>query len=173
MHNKQNTIEISTKSLLANYRYLSSLNSQIKIAPVLKSNAYGHGLVEIAQILDPIGAPFFCVNSFAEAYALWKKEVKTPIHIMGYVDPSDLHEETFPFSYTTYNYEQLEAINKYQPGSDIHIFVDTGMHREGFRVNKLPALLKTLQQFPHVKLVDLCLTLHQAINQKVSRRACN
>ncbi len=47
-----NTIEISKKNLLNNYRYLSSINRMLKIAPVLKSNAYGHGLIPIAKLLS-------------------------------------------------------------------------------------------------------------------------
>lgn len=153
--NQQNVVSLSTNRLRHNYKYLSSLNPKISIAPVLKSNAYGHGLIEIATMLDDVGAPFFCINSFSEAYVLWKNRIKTPVHIMGYVDPKNLEQEIFPFSYTTYNYEQLEAINKYQPGADVHIFVDTGMHREGFRIDKLPTLLNALQKFPNLKIVGL------------------
>ncbi len=147
-----NRIFLSRENLLHNYRYLQSLNPQIQIAPVLKSNAYGHGLVEIARILDTVHAPFFCVNSFSEAYTLYKNGIRTPLHIMGYVDPEQIKHERFPFSYTTYNYHQLEAINTYQPGSTIHIFVDTGMHREGFRLGLLPTLLGNLKQFPHLRI---------------------
>ena len=49
-----NIVEISKKRLIGNYRYLSSLNHKIKVAPVLKSNAYGHGIVEVGRILDKI-----------------------------------------------------------------------------------------------------------------------
>ena len=53
-----NKIEISKKNLLSNYRYLSSLNRRVKIAPVIKSNAYGHGLIPIAKILETTQKPF-------------------------------------------------------------------------------------------------------------------
>ncbi len=153
--NYQNEILLSLSSLKHNYTYLSSLNPKIAIVPVLKSNAYGHGLLEIATMLDDSNTPFFCVNSFSEAYLLWKNGIKTKIHIMGYVDPENLREEPLPFSYTTYNYKQLEALNKHQPGGTIHIFVDTGMHREGFRIDKLPALIKSMKHFPRLKIDGL------------------
>ena len=85
-----NLIEISRDNLLHNYKVLSSINPKIKIAPVLKSNAYGHGMKEIAKILDSSpsaqndgsgGAPFFCVDSIYEAYELYKASIKTPILI--------------------------------------------------------------------------------------------
>jgi len=49
-----NKIEISLSSLKHNYKYLSSIDKRIKVAPVLKSNAYGHGIELIAKALDKI-----------------------------------------------------------------------------------------------------------------------
>ena len=46
------TIEISKDNLLHNYKVLSSINKKVKVAPVLKSNAYGHGIKEIAKSLQ-------------------------------------------------------------------------------------------------------------------------
>ena len=147
-----NTILLSRQNLLHNYSYLSSLNKAIRIAPVLKSNTYGYGLSEVAEILDTVKAPFFCVNSFYEAYALHKVQVKTPILIMGYVDQEDLKSGSYPFSYAAYNYSQLQTINAYQKNAGVHIFVDTGMHREGFRVHKLPLFLRNLKKYSGIKI---------------------
>jgi len=139
-----NIIEISKENLLHNYKVLSSLNRGIKIAPVLKSNAYGHGLMEVARVMDQAGAPFFCVDSIYEAYELLKAEIKTPILIMGYVQPENLKVKKLPFKYAVSTLDLAEAINKYQPSSGVHIFVDTGMHREGVLISELPEFLKKL-----------------------------
>ncbi len=126
-----NKIEISERALKDNYKFLNKLNPNISIAPVLKSNAYGHGLSQIATVLDVLNPPFFCVDSIFEAYQLYKLKIKTPILIMGYVDPQNLKTKKLPFSYTVWDLEQVEAINRYQKGAGIHVFVDTGMNREG------------------------------------------
>ncbi len=63
-----NKIFILKENLLSNYRYLSKVNHTIKIAPVLKSNAYGHGIIEVAKILDSQNCPFFCVDYRFEPY---------------------------------------------------------------------------------------------------------
>src|SRR5258708_15345691 len=97
-----NTIEISQHALTANYQYLSNL-SRLKVAPVLKSNAYGHGLVLTAKILDQLNPPFFCVDSLYEAYELYKVGIKTKILIMCYVNPENLRTKKLPFYYTVYN----------------------------------------------------------------------
>ena len=136
-HYNLNQIELSKNNLLANYDYLSSLDKNIRIAPVLKSNAYGHGLVLIAKALDTVGAPFFCVDSLHEAYELYKANIQTAILIMGYIDPRNLQTKKLPFSYAVFDKKMLFAIKKYQPHAGIHLFVDTGMHREGINLEDL------------------------------------
>ena len=140
-----NRIEISRSALVHNYQYLSNLNKKILIAPVLKSNAYGHGLVQVAKLLDPLGAPFFCVDSIYEAYELLKAGIKTKILIMGYIDPENLKVKKLPFSYAVYNEEQLKVINKYQKGAGIHIKFDSGMHRLGITIDELSKFINTLK----------------------------
>src|SRR5258708_2270824 len=149
-----NTIEISQHALTANYQYLSNL-SRLKVAPVLRSNAYGNGLVLTAKILDQLNPPFFCVDSLYEAYELYKVGIKTKILIMGYVNPENLRTKKLPFSYAVYNQELVAAINKYQPHAGIHIFVDTGMHREGISIKELPEFISLVKQFKNINIEGL------------------
>ncbi len=139
-----NVVEVFQKNLLSNYEYLQSFG--LKVAPVLKSNAYGHGLVEVAKILDKKSPPFFCVDSLYEAYELLKAGIKTKILIMGYVDPESLITKRLPFSFTLYTLEQMKVLSKYQPQSPVHIFVDSGMHREGFQLDILQKVTEELHK---------------------------
>jgi alanine racemase len=139
-----NRIEISSTSLQHNYNYLAK-SSGLSIAPALKSNAYGHGLIETAKILDPLGAPFFCVDSIYEAYELLKNNIKTPILIMGYIHPDNLKVKKLPFSFAVSTPAMLEAITTYQPHAGIHIFVDTGIRREGIPMDDLDAFIAHVQ----------------------------
>jgi alanine racemase len=136
-----NAIEVSAAALEHNYTYLAK-SSGLAIAPVLKSNAYGHGLGLVAKVLDDSGAPFFCVDSMYEAYELLKQKVKTPILITGYVDPRNLKVKRLPFSYAVSTKEMLESVCKYQPHAGIHIFIDTGMHREGISMESLQDVIE-------------------------------
>ena len=72
-----NLIELSGKNLRSNFRYISKLNRNVSIAPVLKSNGYGHGLTQIATVLDSMNPVFFCVDSLFEAYQLLNLNLKT------------------------------------------------------------------------------------------------
>jgi alanine racemase len=150
-----NRILISRSSLLHNYQYLSSINPQIKIAPVLKSNAYGHGLNLLGDLLDAEGAPFLCVDSLLEAHQLKKVGIKTPILIMGYVDPKSLRRKKLPFSFTVYDLNLARIINEFQKGVEVHIFVDTGMHREGVLLEDLPKFIRSLKLLRSLNVVGL------------------
>lgn len=147
-----NLVEINKKHLISNYRELSKINPKIKIAPVLKSNAYGHGLIKVAKVLDSLNLPFICVDSLYEAYELLKAKVKSQILIMGYIDPDNLKVKKLPFSYAVYDLKLLEVINKYQKEASVHIKVDTGMNRLGVKIKDIPDFLAELKNFPSVNV---------------------
>lgn len=161
-----NTIEVSKENLLKNYKYLSSLEKGVKPAPVLKSNGYGHGITLIGKILDKVNAPFFCVDSLYEAYQLYKDKIKTPILIMGSTDSENLKVKKLPFSWAVYDLDFLKAIDKYQPNAGVHIFVDTGMGREGLLLNELPLFLEELKKLPNIKVEGLMSHFASADNNK-------
>lgn len=125
------------------------------MAPVLKSNAYGHGIVEVGKILDPLGCPFFCVDSIYEAYQLYRAKIKTPVLIMGYVDPNNLKVKHLPFQYCLWDLERARALDRYQKGVKIHIFVDTGMHREGVSLDELEDFLKQIKLLKNITIEGL------------------
>lgn len=147
-----NILEISRKNLISNYKYLKKITPKVKIAPVLKSNAYGHGLVEIARILAPMRPPYFCVDSIFEAYELFKSNIKSKILIMGYIDPENLKIKNLPFDFAVSDLKTLQAINDFQPQAGVHLFVDTGMNREGIPSEQLPIYLKQLERLPNIKV---------------------
>lgn len=150
-----NEIEVSRRDLLHNWRYLSSLDKRIKIAPVVKSNGYGHGIVNVTKVLDYLNIPFFCVDSLFEAYQLQKAHIKTPILVMGYTNPENFKIKKLPFSFAVFDLETAKVLNKFQSNCKVHIFVDTGMHREGIPVKDLPDFLTALKQFSNLTIEGL------------------
>jgi alanine racemase len=146
---------VSKSNLKFNYNYLSSLNPKIKIAPVLKSNAYGHGIVHVAKILQRFNPPFLCVYSFQEALELVKNGIESKILIFGHIHPDNLLIPNLNFSYAVYNEKFLDLLYRRQPNAGIHIFVDTGMHREGINLKNLPKLLFLARKMPELKIEGL------------------
>lgn len=76
-----NVIWLRKKVLLENLEYLQSVQSQAAIFPVLKSNAYGHGLKQITKILSKTDLPYIAVDSYPE-YVIVKKYSSIPILIL-------------------------------------------------------------------------------------------
>ncbi|MBI2337897.1 alanine racemase, partial [Candidatus Daviesbacteria bacterium] len=160
-----NLIEISQENLVHNYHYLSSLDKRVKIAPVVKSNGYGHGITNVAKIFDQVNAPFFCVDSLYEAYDLLKATIKTPVLITGYTNPENLKVKKLPFSYAVFTLDLAKVINDFQPQAGVHIFVDTGMHREGITIEELPGFLDELKKLPNLKIEGLMSHLASSENK--------
>ncbi len=150
-----NVIEISKNNLLYNFKYLSSLNRKVRITPVVKSNGYGHGTKNVAKVLDELNFPFFCVDSLYEAYQLQDTFVVNKILVMGYTNPENLKIKRLPFSFAVFDLDSAKVLNEFQPGCKIHIFVDTGMHREGVPVKDLPHFLEELKKLPNIKMEGL------------------
>jgi alanine racemase len=161
-----NEITVSESALCSNYRYFASLNPHAAIAPVLKSNAYGHGLIEVARVVEAkLQAPFICVDSLYEAYELHKQGITSPILIMGYTDPSNYAIwKQLPFSFGVSDIETLKSLSENQPGAKIHLKLDTGMHRLGLQPSDLPDFIKALKQYNNLVVEGIYSHLSQADN---------
>lgn len=124
-----NRILIDESALRSNLALYRDALPGVAICPVLKSNAYGHGLALTAQILDSENCPFLIVDSLYEAYELKKVHIKTPILILGYNFEENLHKR-LPFHFTATDLRSLEVLHaKRLP---IHLEINTGMNRMGF-----------------------------------------
>lgn len=164
-----NKVEILKKNLIENYETLNKI-SNLKVAPVLKSNAYGHGLKETASVLDFFHPPFFCVDSLYEAYELLKTKISTPILIMGYVNPKNLVFKKLPFSYAVYDILTLKKIVHFQPHAGIHLFVDTGMQREGIPYMELEKFLKNIPSKTKIEGIMSHLAMGQKPQSALTRK---
>lgn len=150
-----NTISVSKERFVANHQQLLKLNGGRKVAPVLKSNAYGHGLELIGQIVDELKPPFMVVDSLYEAYRLQKLKLSTPILIMGYTNPENLRHKRLPFQFSVFDLETAKALNSSQRNCGTHLFIDTGMHREGIVLSELDGFLVELKKLRNLKVVGV------------------
>jgi alanine racemase len=88
-----NTIHIHQNRILNNLKKLQEHTHHQTIFPVLKANAYGHGLKQISTILKSTDVPYICVDSFPE-YQIVKDYATKKSLIMG---------ETHPENYSYYD----------------------------------------------------------------------
>lgn len=138
--------------LLNNLKVFQSRFPTVQFAPVLKSNAYGHGLVEVGKILDGQNLPFFVVDSFYEAMVLRSSGIKTKILVIGYSTSEQAASKKLKdVAFTIVSLGQLEdfAKNLKNPAS-LHLKIDTGMHRQGIlpeQLDKATSIIKANQNF--------------------------
>lgn len=145
-----NTIHIEKKVILHNLSYLQSLHPFDKIIPVLKSNAYGHGLKQICQILSSAPVEMVAVDSFPE-YQIVKKYTKKKVLVVGETDVRNYkHFNWKRASFAVYNLSTLEGLIAYRKKGRIHIFLNTGMNREGIQIHELDEFLEKLQAAPWI-----------------------
>ena len=110
------------------------------IIGVIKADAYGHGSVEVAQVLLENGADWFAVAVVDEGLNLRKHGINAPILLLGYT-PELRFEDVINngFIQTMYSYEMAEKLSKAAvrlgKTAVVHIKIDTGMGRIGYRVN--------------------------------------
>lgn len=134
IHSPVIAVEIHRKNLLDNLKMMQNMAPTWQIAPVLKSNAYGHDLATVAEILADTSPVFICVDSYPEAETVRNAGIKTPILIMGFTPTSTMRAcslEKISFVITSIN--QLEDARDLK--IPIHLKFDTGMHRRGIDTN--------------------------------------
>ena len=143
-------IEVDRKAIRHNFGVFRGLISRkTRLMAVVKSNGYGHGLVEFSQEMEKLGADFLGVDSMTEARALRREGITLPILVLGYTMPELLQEAAendislTVSSFLIVRYIKLHA-KRFSRPLRIHIKADTGMHRQGFLIHDLPKVMKIL-----------------------------
>jgi alanine racemase len=132
--------EVSLSAIEYNYTQVKKLvGKDVMLMVVVKANAYGHGTVEISQVLENMGVDYLGVATTDEAVRLRDHGIKTPILILGSMLPEEVRvAKDRDITITLCNYEILNEIKKLarREGESglkikVHIKIDTGMGRIG------------------------------------------
>lgn len=132
--------EINLNNLIYNIEQIKKKSGNSEIIGVVKANAYGHGAVEISKVLLNHGINRLAVANIVEAIELRENEIKAPIMLLGisedYAIDALLEYDVEP-TISTYEFainlnNKAKALNK---TVNIHIAIDSGMGRIGFRKN--------------------------------------
>ncbi len=161
-----NKIEISAKKIIANFNYLKEQQGSAEVFPVLKSNAYGHGLKELCLILNHTDAPMVIVDSFPEAQIAWRY-FKRKVLILGEMPLKAYNYCDFKRTeFVVYDSETLKHLSSYGKRAKIHLFVNSGMNREGIKnISKFIEFNK--KYLDKVDLTGLCSHLASADEQSI------
>ena len=143
-------VEISKNSLKNNISQFQKLiGDKVKLMAVVKANAYGHGLIEVAKIAVRNRADWLGVDSVDEAIELRKAGIKAPILIMGYTPLSRLEDVAkYDFRQVVYNKETIEKLKR----GRVHLKVETGTSRQGLEKEELLELAKFIKKYPQIEI---------------------
>lgn len=136
MNNASSWIEIDAQALLSNIAQFKKLAPHARFAPVIKGNAYGHGIVEVARLLQSSNhVDLLCVVSVSEALLLRKKGISKPLLVLSIIDGSLMQAIQKDIELVVYNYEIAVEINRVaqqlNKKAKVHIKIDTGLSRLG------------------------------------------
>ncbi len=151
-------VEISRKAIVSNVRALKRhLGSEIALMTVVKSNAYGHGLIPFASVAAQAGTDWFGVDQLDEALALRKAGIRQSILVLGYTPPTRFSEAAKAhISITIYSKTAIAAAKKLSVSKKdrlrVHLEVETGISRQGLAGSDLVFLAKALSKLSTVEI---------------------
>ena len=151
-------IGISRENLFHNLNAYRNAYPGQEFAPVLKSNAYGHGLILVAKLLDKEPIAFFMVDSLFEARRLKDAGIRSRVLVMGYVRPEDIARSRLRgVDFALVDIEQARELTRtLRTPKRVHIKVDTGMHRHGILPEQIHEVIALLRSNPNLQVVGLC-----------------
>ena len=151
-------LELNLKAAVDNYRYFRTLlDPKTKLLVLVKANAYGHGAVEFAAMMQRAGADYLAVAYPVEGLELRRNGISLPILVLtAGTDffPEIIETRMEPSIPNLYSLKKLVEVLREKGIKDypVHIKLDTGMHRLGFMTEELPELIEFLRNTPEVKV---------------------
>jgi len=134
-------VEIDLNALKHNFEEIRKATTPgTGILAVVKADAYGHGALEIAKTLIDSGAAGLCLATIDEAVELRKHGLDVPMMTLGFTDSSRFEDAVkYDVEQSVYSYEIAKALSgeaiKQGKTCKIHIKLDTGMGRIGFKTD--------------------------------------
>ncbi|HOM82344.1 MAG TPA: alanine racemase [Armatimonadota bacterium] len=147
-------VEVDLAAIQHNVRAIQShTHSRCSVLAVVKANAYGHGLVEVARASLRAGAFGVATALVSEARALRDAGVEAPILVLGTPLASEAEEYVaYEIAASIGDYDLArafsEAARRQGKTAHVHLKVDTGMGRCGVRAEDAPDLLRRILSLP-------------------------
>lgn len=148
--------EIDLGAIRHNVAAFRDLVAPAELCVVVKADAYGHGDAPVAEAAMEAGASCLAVALLEEGIRLREAEVETPIIILSEPDPRDAIEVAkWGLTPTVYSHRFVDALAETGTDLDVHVKVDTGMHRVGIAPSLLPDLMREIEAHPNLGVAAL------------------
>jgi alanine racemase len=148
--------EVDLSALRGNLAWIRHrAGKDVKIITVVKADAYGHGLKQIAALLMQSGTDIFGVANLTEAQAIHSVGRGWPVLMLGACLPDEVEiavrDDVMPTISSLAEAQAFEmAAAKQNKFALVHVKIDTGMGRLGAPVEAASELLAQLSALPHL-----------------------
>ena len=160
----ETVLEINFNHLVSNLNhYRSKIRPETKLMVMVKAFGYGSGNLEVSNVLQYHNVDYLTVAFADEGVELRRAGINLPIMVMSpevnsYDNIIKYHLEPEVFSFRNLGFIEKAMENLALPEAhplNVHVKLDTGMHRLGFSKNELPELIRRIKANPmlHVKSV--------------------
>lgn len=150
----QTTIYISQENLIHNYHTLVDL-AHHEVWPVLKSNAYGHGIKEVVSCLQNTTPHYFIVQNYFEAQEIWK-HTDQQILMLGTQEYELYDSMNFEnITPVVSSLKLLEHLSSLSRPVSIHLKINTGMNRQGVDPKQLSTVISVLKNNQHITVTGV------------------
>ena len=153
--------EVDLNALRGNLAWIRHrVGSAVKVITVVKADAYGHGLKQIAGLLMQSGTDVFGVANLAEAAAIRSVGKGWPVLMLGACLPEEVEMAVFDQVMPTLS-SLAEAQSFSAAGArlgrtvPVHIKIDTGMGRLGIGLGEAKELIFAVRTLPHLQLAGI------------------
>lgn len=148
-------VEVDLQRLSENFQAIRTQVAGAKMMPILKANAYGHGLVETARLMETLGADYLGVAVLEEGILLREAGITTPILVLGGILGNQVpYFLKFDLTITASSIEKLwhvdEIAEQVGKQAKVHLKIDTGMERIGVHYYNAEELLQTSVKCKHL-----------------------
>ncbi len=158
-HNTRPTwAEIDLDALTQNFSFVREVVADgVGIAPAVKADAYGHGAIECARVLESAGAAWLCVALPEEGIELRRAGIVAPILSLGGFwhgqEAACLRDSIVPVIYRADMAEGFDrAARDAGVVADVHVKIDTGMNRLGVPYDALAEFADALARCPNLRV---------------------
>ena len=141
-------VEVNLNHLADNFHAIKQKVSPSKVMAILKANAYGHGLVEIARQMQALGADYLGVAVVEEGILLREQGITMPILVLGGILGNQVphflkHDLIITASSIDKLYQVDEVAEQMGMTAKVHLKIDTGMERIGVHYYNAEKFLET------------------------------
>ncbi|HSQ17269.1 MAG TPA: alanine racemase [Anaerolineales bacterium] len=150
-------VEVDLSRLADNFHAIRQRVAPAKVMPILKANAYGHGLVPVAQQMEALGADIIGVAVLEEGMLLREQGIRSPILVLGGIlgnqVPSFLKYDLTITASSAEKLGQIEqAAQEMGVRARVHLKIDTGMERVGVHYYSAESFLEAALKCRHIDL---------------------